>query len=258
MTTIAAAARSRRTTASSDPHRMPPRDLKELRALPGNKKCVDCPAVNPEWASVTLGILVCLECAGHHRSLGTHVSFIRSVTMDAWTKDQLRRMQVAGGNDACQEFLCHHGSTPQLWVVPSTEKKSNNSSCSCSSSKTRRQVIQQKYDSPQGHFYQQVLTARLEGIPEPTQMPPLVPTTTPPTNSKYTAIRGGGKNTKKTQPRKMEGFGSSPHPSEFKKSRRRRASKKKTILGVAGAAALLGGIVVALKKKSPGPSSPAS
>merc|ERR1711865_1174198 len=101
--------------------------------------------------------------------------------MDAWTEDQLRRMHVAGGNEACHEFLCHGGSAPQLWVVPpTTEKKTNNNS----SSKTRRQVIQQKYDSPQGHFYQQVLKARLEGIPEPTQMPT-------PTTSKYTAIRGG-------------------------------------------------------------------
>merc|ERR1711865_1275414 len=127
--------------------------------------------------------------------------------MDAWTEDQLRRMHVAGGNEACHEFLCHHGSAPQLWVVPpTTEKKTNNnntsssSSSSSSSSKTRRQVIQQKYDSPQGHFYQQVLKARLEGIPEPTQMPPptlLVPTTTPTMNSNYTAIRGG-RRTKKT------------------------------------------------------------
>merc|ERR1711865_186168 len=162
--------------------------------------------------------------------------------MDAWTEDQLRRMHVAGGNEACHEFLCHHGSAPQLWVVPpTTEKKTNNNSSSSSSSNntTRRQVIQQKYDSPQGHFYQQVLKARLEGIPEPTQMPPptlRVPTTTT-TNSKYTAIRGG-RRTKK--PSKMDGFGSSPHPSEGKKARRRRRSSQKIMFWGAGAAALLG------------------
>lgn len=47
-----------------------------------NPTCADCCRTNPTWASVNLGVLVCLECAGRHRSLGTHISKMRSITLD--------------------------------------------------------------------------------------------------------------------------------------------------------------------------------
>lgn len=47
-----------------------------------NPTCADCGRTNPTWASVNLGVLVCLECAGRHRSLGTHISKMRSITLD--------------------------------------------------------------------------------------------------------------------------------------------------------------------------------
>lgn len=47
-----------------------------------NPNCADCSRTNPTWASVNLGVLVCLECAGRHRSLGTHISKMRSITLD--------------------------------------------------------------------------------------------------------------------------------------------------------------------------------
>lgn len=51
-------------------------------AKTSNPTCADCSRTNPTWASVNLGVLVCLQCAGRHRSLGTHITKMRSITLD--------------------------------------------------------------------------------------------------------------------------------------------------------------------------------
>ncbi|KAJ6134281.1 hypothetical protein N7523_000603 [Penicillium sp. IBT 18751x] len=49
----------------------------------GNKWCADCGSSSKvEWVSINLGIILCIECSGIHRSLGTHISKIRSLTLD--------------------------------------------------------------------------------------------------------------------------------------------------------------------------------
>mmetsp|Transcript_49591 Transcript_49591/g.97232 ORF Transcript_49591/g.97232 Transcript_49591/m.97232 type:complete len:796 (+) Transcript_49591:71-2458(+) len=58
------------------------RDLKTLRAVEGNSVCADCQGPDPVWVSLNLGILVCLNCSGFHRSLGVHISQVRSLKMD--------------------------------------------------------------------------------------------------------------------------------------------------------------------------------
>jgi len=93
---------------------MNPVDLKELRFLDGNDRCCDCDRKTPEWASINYGIFICLECSGQHRSLGTHISFVRSVQMDSWTDSQIQRMKVSGGNKACQLFFIHHGMNSDI------------------------------------------------------------------------------------------------------------------------------------------------
>ncbi|KAL3477842.1 ArfGap-domain-containing protein [Aspergillus californicus] len=49
----------------------------------GNNWCADCNSTSKvEWVSINLGIVLCIECSGIHRSLGTHISKIRSLTLD--------------------------------------------------------------------------------------------------------------------------------------------------------------------------------
>uniref|UniRef100_A0A8C7X0X0 Arf-GAP with coiled-coil, ANK repeat and PH domain-containing protein n=1 Tax=Oryzias sinensis TaxID=183150 RepID=A0A8C7X0X0_9TELE len=46
--------------------------------------CCDCGEAEPRWASVNLGVTMCIECSGIHRSLGVHLSKVRSLTLDSW------------------------------------------------------------------------------------------------------------------------------------------------------------------------------
>lgn len=80
---------------------------KLLRSIPGNSQCVDCGRQNPDWASVSYGVLMCTICSGRHRSYGVSVSRVRSTTMDNWTHSQVLAM-LEGGNEQLQNFFTRH------------------------------------------------------------------------------------------------------------------------------------------------------
>lgn len=45
--------------------------------------CADCLTLGPEWCSLNLGVLLCSSCSGIHRSLGSHISKVRSLSLDS-------------------------------------------------------------------------------------------------------------------------------------------------------------------------------
>ncbi|XP_051046718.1 arf-GAP with GTPase, ANK repeat and PH domain-containing protein 1 isoform X1 [Phodopus roborovskii] len=70
--------------------------LQSIRNMRGNAHCVDCDAQNPNWASLNLGALMCIECSGIHRNLGTHLSRVRSLDLDDWPMELIKVMSSIG------------------------------------------------------------------------------------------------------------------------------------------------------------------
>jgi len=88
-------------------HNFPPAALILLKALRGNNRCIDCGDSDPQWATVSYGALLCLQCSGLHRSLGVQVSCVRSIAMDEWLHSEILAM-LEGGNEQLQEFFTRH------------------------------------------------------------------------------------------------------------------------------------------------------
>ncbi|ORX95294.1 ArfGap-domain-containing protein [Basidiobolus meristosporus CBS 931.73] len=94
------------------------RILLDLVKQPGNQTCADCKATGPRWASHNLGIFLCISCAGIHRSLGTHVSRVKSLNLDTWTPEQIKNM-VNRGNLKMNQFYNPH---PEKHPMPLDNK----------------------------------------------------------------------------------------------------------------------------------------
>lgn len=69
---------------------------RQILLIPGNMRCADCGNTDPKWASMNLGITLCIACSGVHRSLGVHYSKVRSLTLDVWEPEILRVMTELG------------------------------------------------------------------------------------------------------------------------------------------------------------------
>ncbi|XP_048460154.1 BAR_ACAPs and ArfGap_ACAP domain-containing protein isoform X2 [Rhincodon typus] len=72
--------------------------LQRVECIAGNTYCCDCGQLDPRWASINLGITLCIECSGIHRSLGVHFSKVRSLTLDSWEPELLKLMCALGNN----------------------------------------------------------------------------------------------------------------------------------------------------------------
>uniref|UniRef100_A0A8C6K3A4 Arf-GAP with GTPase, ANK repeat and PH domain-containing protein 1 n=1 Tax=Melopsittacus undulatus TaxID=13146 RepID=A0A8C6K3A4_MELUD len=108
--------------------------LQSIRNIRGNSHCVDCEAQNPDWASLNLGALICIECSGIHRNLGTHLSRVRSLDLDDWPIELIKVMSSIGNelaNSVWEESSQGHmkpspDSTreeKELWIRAKYEQK---------------------------------------------------------------------------------------------------------------------------------------
>ncbi|RUP45585.1 hypothetical protein BC936DRAFT_147987 [Jimgerdemannia flammicorona] len=82
--------------------------LKDLLKKPANKFCADCKRKDPRWASWNIGVFMCIRCSGVHRSLGTHISKVKSVDLDIWTPEQIEsitRWGNARANNSIESWI---------------------------------------------------------------------------------------------------------------------------------------------------------
>uniref|UniRef100_A0A7N6BYG8 ArfGAP with GTPase domain, ankyrin repeat and PH domain 2 n=1 Tax=Anabas testudineus TaxID=64144 RepID=A0A7N6BYG8_ANATE len=99
--------------------------LQAIRNAKGNSLCVDCEAPNPTWASLNLGALICIECSGIHRNLGTHLSRVRSLDLDDWP-GELTQVLAAIGNHLANSIWesCTQGRTKPAPNATRSERES--------------------------------------------------------------------------------------------------------------------------------------
>ncbi|XP_058521153.1 arf-GAP with GTPase, ANK repeat and PH domain-containing protein 1 isoform X8 [Ochotona princeps] len=90
--------------------------LQSIRNIRGNSHCVDCDTQNPNWASLNLGALMCIECSGIHRNLGTHLSRVRSLDLDDWPVELIKVMSSIGNElaNSVWEENCQGRTKPSL------------------------------------------------------------------------------------------------------------------------------------------------
>lgn len=100
-----------------EPPVKPQRAYMIILAMPGNDICADCGAQQPKWASINLGITLCIECAGIHRSLGVHLSKVRSLTLDTevWSPEIVQLMLSLGNTSVNSGYMAsYRNQVPQI------------------------------------------------------------------------------------------------------------------------------------------------
>ncbi|EOD26013.1 hypothetical protein EMIHUDRAFT_115317 [Emiliania huxleyi CCMP1516] len=124
--------------------------------------CFDCaaPCAEDPWASVNHAVRLCIRCAGAHRALGVHISFVRSLQLDELSAAEMATM-ARGGNDRCREFLEAKGVPRRVWLAL---------------------ALPLRYQTPAADLYRRVLAAEAAGEEVPTEMravalppPPVAP-----------------------------------------------------------------------------------
>lgn len=72
-------------------------ELKKLLSIYPNNKCADCGSSCTSWCSINIGVFICVDCAQIHRSIGTHISKVKScIGSYLWHPDEMNRIRALG------------------------------------------------------------------------------------------------------------------------------------------------------------------
>ncbi|PIO75841.1 ankyrin repeat protein [Teladorsagia circumcincta] len=97
--------------------------FEQIRRVPGNERCADCGSEQPKWVSINLGVVLCIECSGVHRSLGVQTSKVRSLTMDS-IDPELRDVLLSLGNSQVNAIYLAHLPDKDVVPPPATDNSS--------------------------------------------------------------------------------------------------------------------------------------
>ena len=142
-----------------------------LLQIRGNSRCIDCNRRNPDWCSVTYGVLLCVSCSGKHRGYGVHTSRVRSLYMDSWSHTHVLKM-LEGGNDQLKQFYGRHGMDASTATKASTkassstgyDSSSGSESSDDSSGDSPQDMVSRRYHTKAARFYRQQLDVHVERI----------------------------------------------------------------------------------------------
>ncbi len=108
------------STATSMYSSASPKNPLVKQILNANLTCADCGKKRPEWVSLNLGVLVCIECSGVHRSLGVHLSKVRSLRLDQLTDAECALVNCLG-NDFVNSVWEGGVNNQSGWTKPSPD-----------------------------------------------------------------------------------------------------------------------------------------
>ena len=104
-----------------------------LRGGASNDRCAECRARDTTWVVLDYGVLICVQCAGAHRGLGTHISQVRSTQHDNFTQSEMEWIESLGN---AKSAALYEAALPLTMRPPTAD----------SSEVVRRTWLRLKYD----------------------------------------------------------------------------------------------------------------
>ena len=152
---------------SKEQHQRHMRILQRELKKPGNAICADCPSRSPRWASINLGVFICITCSGIHRGLGVHISKVRSTNLDTWFPEQVEFMTKMGNKKANDYW---EGELPEGFKKPSeSDRMGLESYIKAKYARSKYAATHRKYDV--APTYDNVVAGKVKLEEEPAPAP---------------------------------------------------------------------------------------